>query len=249
LRGHTLVASRVGEFLKTPRLLIQKKNRTQLRAVLGQRCPAARLTITKRRMMMMRITLVALAGAALLSVGAALAQQNVDFSKVEIKTTDLGNKTYMLEGQGGNITVAVGNDGIIMADSEFAPLQDKIKAAIAKLSPLPIKYLINTHFHGDHTGGNALFHKDGATSWRRIISAIGIAWFLGLGLSCLIRRPRWLRGVPARACLVVGPWAAPEPCRSMSEFADRLRARLEAARRSAERGRGHRYNASSRPHV
>jgi glyoxylase-like metal-dependent hydrolase (beta-lactamase superfamily II) len=113
--------------------------------------------------MMMRITLAALAGAALLSAGAALAQQNVDFSKVEIKTTDLGNKTYMLEGQGGNITVAVGNDGIIMVDSEFAPLHDKIKAAIAKLSPLPIRYLINTHFHGDHTGGNALFHKDGAT--------------------------------------------------------------------------------------
>ena len=69
----------------------------------------------------------------------------------------------MLEGQGGNITVAVGTDGIIMVDSEFAPLHDKIKAAIAKISPLPIKYLINTHFHGDHTGGNAPFHKDGAT--------------------------------------------------------------------------------------
>ena len=87
----------------------------------------------------------------------------VDFSKVEIKTTDLGNKTYMLEGQGGNITVAVGSDGIIMVDSQFAPLHDKIKAAIAKISPLPIKYLINTHYHGDHVGGNAGFHKDGAT--------------------------------------------------------------------------------------
>ena len=112
---------------------------------------------------MKRATLAALAGAAVLFAGTALAQQNVDFSKVEIKTTDLGNKTYMLEGQGGNITVAVGTDGIIMVDSEFAPLHDKIKAAIAKLSPLPVKYLINTHFHGDHTGGNAPFHKDGAT--------------------------------------------------------------------------------------
>src|SRR6516162_8488473 len=106
---------------------------------------------------MKRITLAALAGAAVLFAGTALAQQNVDFSKVEI------NKTYMLQGQGGNITVAVGTDGIIMVDSEFAPLHDKIKAAIAKLSPLPIKYLINTHYHGDHTGGNAPFHKDGAT--------------------------------------------------------------------------------------
>jgi cyclase len=112
---------------------------------------------------MTRITLAALAGAAVLFAGTAVAQQNVDFSKVEIKTTDLGNKTYMLQGQGGNITVAVGTDGIIMVDSEFAPLHDKIKAAISKISPMPIKYLIDTHYHGDHTGGNALFHKDGAT--------------------------------------------------------------------------------------
>src|SRR3974377_2292095 len=112
---------------------------------------------------MKRITLVALASAAMLFAGTAFAQQNVDFSKVEIKTTDLGNKTYMLEGQGGNITVAVGADGIIMVDTQFAPLHDKIKAAIAKISPLPIKFVINTHFHGDHTGGNADFHKDGAT--------------------------------------------------------------------------------------
>lgn len=91
----------------------------------------------------------------------AYAQQAPDFSKVEIQATDLGNKTYMLTGQGGNITVAVGDDGIIMVDSQFAPLHDKIKAAIAKLSPLPIKYLVNTHFHGDHTGGNEAFIKEG----------------------------------------------------------------------------------------
>ena len=109
------------------------------------------------------ITIAALSGTAVLFAGAADAQQGVDFSKVEIKTTDLGNKTYMLEGQGGNITVAVGTDGIIMVDSQFAPLHDKIKAAIEKISPLPIKYLINTHYHGDHVGGNEAFHKDGAT--------------------------------------------------------------------------------------
>jgi len=110
----------------------------------------------------MRTIAAALASAAILSAGTAVAQQNVDFSKVEIKTTDLGNKTYLLQGQGGNITAAVGTDGIIMVDSEFAPLHDKIKAAIEKISPLPIKYLINTHYHGDHTGGNAAFHRDGA---------------------------------------------------------------------------------------
>ena len=107
------------------------------------------------------ITIAALAGTAVLCAGAAGAQ-GVDFSKVEIKTTDLGNKTYMLEGQGGNMTVAVGTDGIIMVDTEFAPLHDKIKAAIEKISPLPVKYVINTHYHGDHTGGNAAFHKEGA---------------------------------------------------------------------------------------
>jgi glyoxylase-like metal-dependent hydrolase (beta-lactamase superfamily II) len=86
-----------------------------------------------------------------------------DFSKVEIKTTDLGDACYMLEGQGGNITVAAGKDGIIMVDGEFAPLHDKIKAAIAVVSNLPVKYLVNTHFHGDHSGGNEPFAKDGVT--------------------------------------------------------------------------------------
>jgi len=112
---------------------------------------------------MRRITIAALTGAAVLFAGTAFAQQNIDFSKVEIKATDLGNKTYMLEGAGGNITVAVGTDGIIMVDAQWAPLHDKIKAAIQKISPLPVKYLINTHYHGDHTDGNAAFHREGAT--------------------------------------------------------------------------------------
>src|ERR1700720_114273 len=112
---------------------------------------------------MSRNILAALAATTALFAGTALAQQNIDFSKVEVKVTDLGNKTYMLEGQGGNVTIAVGTDGIIMVDSQFAPMHDKLKAAIEKISPLPVKYLINTHYHGDHTGGNAAFHKDGAT--------------------------------------------------------------------------------------
>jgi glyoxylase-like metal-dependent hydrolase (beta-lactamase superfamily II) len=86
-----------------------------------------------------------------------------DFSKVEIKTTDLGDGTYMLEGQGGNMTLATAKNGVILVDGEFAPLHDKIKAAIAAVSPQPVKYLVNTHFHGDHTGGNAPFAKDGPT--------------------------------------------------------------------------------------
>jgi cyclase len=109
---------------------------------------------------MSRIAL-GLAAALALWAAPALAQEQPDFSKVEIKTTDLGHHTYMLEGQGGNITVAVADDGVIMVDGEFAPLHDKIKAAIAKLTNQPIRYLVNTHFHGDHTGGNAPFAKDG----------------------------------------------------------------------------------------
>jgi glyoxylase-like metal-dependent hydrolase (beta-lactamase superfamily II) len=104
----------------------------------------------------------ALLAAFVLVAGSASAQQQTDFSKVEIKTTDLGHNTYMLEGQGGNITVVVGGDGVLMVDGEFAPLHDKIKAAIEKVTDKPIRYLVNTHFHGDHTGGNAPFAKDGA---------------------------------------------------------------------------------------
>jgi cyclase len=102
-----------------------------------------------------------------------------DFSKVEIKTTDLGDKIYMLEGQGGNITVAVADDGIIMVDSAFAPLHDKIKAAIAAISNQPIKYLIDTHFHGDHTGGNEAFTNDGAV----VVSEINVRTRLAAGTS------------------------------------------------------------------
>jgi cyclase len=107
--------------------------------------------------------MMALTGSALAQQPPAVAPPPPDFSKVEIKTTDLGDNVYMLEGQGGNITVAVAENGIIMVDGQYAPLHDKIKAAIAAISNLPIKYLINTHYHGDHTGGNESFAKDGAT--------------------------------------------------------------------------------------
>jgi glyoxylase-like metal-dependent hydrolase (beta-lactamase superfamily II) len=105
----------------------------------------------------------------LAAIGLGAAQQfqpstaRPDFDTVAIKTTDLGHGTYMLEGEGGNIVVAVAEDGVIMVDDQFAPLHDKIKAAVAKLTPLPIRYLLLTHFHRDHTGGNEAFAKDGAT--------------------------------------------------------------------------------------
>ena len=108
--------------------------------------------------------------ATVMLAGTAAAQQQapaaapppplIDWDKIEIKTIDLGNKTYMLTGQGGNITIAVGSDSIIQVDGQFAPLSDKIRAAIKAVAPLPVKYLVNTHYHGDHTGGNENFSKD-----------------------------------------------------------------------------------------
>jgi cyclase len=117
----------------------------------------------------MRNTTLLAAATIVFSVLSASAQQLLpilpppDYDKIAIKTFDLGNRTYMLEGEGGNITVAVADDGVIMVDSQFAPLHDKIKAAIAALTNQPIRYLINTHFHRDHTGGNEAFGKDGVT--------------------------------------------------------------------------------------
>src|SRR5207342_1114915 len=98
-----------------------------------------------------------------LLAGGALAQQAPNFAATEITTTDLGHRTWMLQGQGGNITVIAGDDGVIMVDTEFAPLHDKIKAAVSKLSDKPIRYVVDTHLHGDHTGGNQAFWMDGAT--------------------------------------------------------------------------------------
>src|SRR5258708_12528174 len=68
----------------------------------------------------------------------------------------------MREGEGGNILVVIGDEGIIMVEPELEPLHGKIKAAIMGSSNLPIKYLVDTHFHGEQTGGNAPFHRDGA---------------------------------------------------------------------------------------
>jgi cyclase len=91
------------------------------------------------------------------------AQQQQDFSKVEIVTTMVAPNFYALDGQGGRIGVLVGPDGVFMVDSQFAPLSEKIAAAIKKVSSAPIKFLVDTHVHGDHTGGNENFAKMGAT--------------------------------------------------------------------------------------
>ena len=105
---------------------------------------------------------VAFAAIAIFGSASGQAQQQ-DFSKVDIQTTDLGHGLYMLEGGGGNITAATSPEGVIIVDTQFAPLTEKIKTAVAKFSAQPIKIVIDTHYHPDHTGGNANFAKDGAT--------------------------------------------------------------------------------------
>jgi glyoxylase-like metal-dependent hydrolase (beta-lactamase superfamily II) len=93
----------------------------------------------------------------------AYAQGAPDFSKVEIKANRVTDKFYTLDGQGGTIGVLFGPDGVFMVDTQFAPLSDKIAAAIKRLTPQPIKFVVNTHVHGDHTGGDENFGKMGAT--------------------------------------------------------------------------------------
>jgi glyoxylase-like metal-dependent hydrolase (beta-lactamase superfamily II) len=91
------------------------------------------------------------------------AQQNQNFDAVEIKIQPAQGHVYMLVGAGGNVTVQVGNEGVLIVDTQYAPLSNKIVAAIRTLSKGPIRYIINTHVHGDHVGGNENLRKAGAT--------------------------------------------------------------------------------------
>jgi cyclase len=107
----------------------------------------------------MRSTLLPLALAVLAAPGAA---QQQDFSKVEVKVERIAPGVAVLFGAGGNIGLSYGEDGNIIVDDQFAPLTDKIAAAVATLDPDPIRFVINTHWHFDHTGGNENFGKRGA---------------------------------------------------------------------------------------
>jgi cyclase len=113
----------------------------------------------------------------------AWAQQ--DFSKVEIKAEQLSDTVYMLTGAGGNIGLSIGEEAVFMVDDQFAPLTPKIQEAIGKLTPKPVKFLVNTHWHFDHTGGNENFGKAGALivaheNVRKRMSTDGFIEFLGM---------------------------------------------------------------------
>src|SRR3954466_14914601 len=114
-----------------------------------------------------KAAVVLLAGYTSIAINAYAQQQQTDYSKVEIKTTKIGDNFYTLEGSGGTISALTGPDGIFLVDSQFAPLTGKLVAALKKISDKPVRYLVNTHVHPDHTGGNENFAKLGATIFSR----------------------------------------------------------------------------------
>src|SRR5271168_1559199 len=103
------------------------------------------------------LTSVTILCSLLIVASAARAQQ--DFSKVEIKVSKVAGNVYMLEGVGGNIGASVGEDGIVLVDDQDAPLAEKIQAALKGIADKPVRFIINTHYHRDHIGGNAYFQK------------------------------------------------------------------------------------------
>lgn len=124
-----------------------------------------------------RSTLV-LAAAAAAFLSASAHGQGIDYAKIEILTEKIAPNLYMLsgsagadpaheDGAGGRIGILAGPDGIFMVDAQYAQITDKVVAAIRKISPAPIRFLVNTHVHGDHTGGNANFAKMGAVLFAR----------------------------------------------------------------------------------
>lgn len=99
---------------------------------------------------------------ALLALSAAPVAAQQDFSKVEIKAQELAPGVAVLFGAGGNIGVSYGEDGTTLIDDQYAPMTEKIQAAVASLGATPVKFLVNTHWHGDHSGGNENLGKAGA---------------------------------------------------------------------------------------
>ena len=118
------------------------------------------------RIARVRSLILAFAAPALMAVSAG-AQAPTDYSKVEIKTTKVTNNFYTLEGAGGMIGVFTGPDGVLMVDAQYPQLTDKLVAAIKQISSGPIRFLVNTHVHADHTSGDVNFAKMGVVIFAR----------------------------------------------------------------------------------
>jgi len=111
---------------------------------------------------MKRKRLLRIAGCGLLALAASASWAQRDFSKVEIQSQQVADNLYMLTGAGGNIALFAGDDGAFMVDDQFAPLSDKILAAVKNITDQPLRFVVNTHWHGDHTGGNENMGNTGA---------------------------------------------------------------------------------------
>lgn len=118
---------------------------------------------------MRRAVLIGVIGGAsvLLLLREAIAQRDVNWDSVQVRTQHVAGSVYYVLGSGGNIGVSIGDDGVVMVDAQFAPLTPKILAAIRAISEKPIRFLINTHAHDDHIGGNENFAAVGATVMAR----------------------------------------------------------------------------------
>jgi len=130
----------------------------------------------------------ALVGALATVAGAAFAQQQ-DLSKVEIKVTKVSGNIYMLEGAGGNIAASVGDDGIVIVDDQFAPLAEKIRAALKGITDKPLRFIINTHYHFDHTGGNLPLHDATIIAHDNVRKRLAQSNLLGNGGSMKMEQP------------------------------------------------------------
>ena len=106
---------------------------------------------------------IASIGLGIVSIGSVTYAQDIDFERVEVETIPVAENIYMLTGEGGNIGVATGEDGVLLIDDQYAPLTDKIKAAVDAIAEEPIVFVLNTHWHGDHTGGNENLGNSGVT--------------------------------------------------------------------------------------
>ncbi len=111
----------------------------------------------RRSLMRTAMTCAFIAATTCVSVGLATQTQ----PDVQVKATRVAGSVYVLEGQGGNIGACVGDDGILIIDDQFERVAEQVRAALASLNPGPLKFILNTHFHGDHTGGNEIFGKEG----------------------------------------------------------------------------------------
>jgi len=129
--------------------------------------PATHFAMTRSVHPLHAVAFAAAFSLGLCAAGPVLAQAGQDFSKVEIRTTQLAPDFWTLEGQGGTISVLAGPDGVLLVDSQFAPLTDRLVAAIRRVSDKPIRFLVDTHVHPDHTGGNENFARLGATIFAR----------------------------------------------------------------------------------